>query len=222
MFKEIEITNYGPIASGKYSFKDINVISGKNGSGKSWLLDLLYFLMTGKTKTYQTPTVVDRRFDRIVLTTDKGVYQFFDSFKTRNSVDNLIEINVNATVSYYDPTNLLIENGPTIEQCMSSRKFLYQLGYTGHIDWSCPLMSNIENKGVFENRAGSGFDNLMTLVPLIFSNNILFMDQPFKSLHPNLIAVIIKGFRPQTFYTTYDENIGVVYPDMSLIELTQN
>ncbi|MEN9865981.1 MAG: hypothetical protein RL748_1571 [Pseudomonadota bacterium] len=56
MLKHLELENVGPAASMALEFgKRLNVISGDNGLGKSFLLDIVWWTHTGKWPAEKRP-----------------------------------------------------------------------------------------------------------------------------------------------------------------------
>ena len=121
---------------------------------------------------------------------------------------------INYDLTYYDSIDNILVNGPSIDDCIAAKPILYAMDFESAM---------ITRDNLIQDISGSGFSNLMKIIPILLMKNILFIENPHRSLHFALTGLVdemmVKSRCQQIFCTIYDDRF--LPKEASVIKLAQ-
>lgn len=88
MIKKITVKEHGEVIPNTYYFNDdLNIVTGKNGAGKTTFLKLAWYIFSGNLEM----AAQEIRFEKVDLETDRYIFKVINKLEERNSKENLFE-----------------------------------------------------------------------------------------------------------------------------------
>jgi AAA15 family ATPase/GTPase len=213
MIQHIHIEKYGPLSYADFECAPaLNSLIGPNGCGKSWLLDMLALIMMNHQTT---PKVLSRKFKHISIVSDAGQHDFYDSFYTERSIENIImfQNETKTDAIYYNAAYNSIVGQPMMSasDIDGSRKLIKALDVDIY-----PIV--FDDLGAGKSCLSRGTTNIVNLSNILMSKRTALIESPERSLHILISEALSACFngesRVQTFVATHSpewsNNKGII------------